>query len=126
MLLTICQFTYSSFCSLQCGFSSRTEMCFTPESPSLFPLRFSSIRCEGFDLRAEVRAAQPSSVILLLLSLLGKREIERERKCDIFFITTVFNLLKHFGYIIYLMALPDLCLSVYAMVMHYDMHFIEQ
>ena len=62
-------FTYSSVCSVQCGFSSRSEMCFTPESPSLFPLRFSSIRCEGFDLRAEVRAAQPSFVILLLLSL---------------------------------------------------------
>ena len=36
---------------------------FTPESPGSFPLRSSSTRCEGFDLRAEVRVAYPSPVI---------------------------------------------------------------
>lgn len=50
-------------------------MCLTPESPSVFPLRFSSIRCEGFELRAEVRAAHPFSVTLLLLRLPGDRAV---------------------------------------------------
>ncbi|KAI5616025.1 hypothetical protein C0J50_8520 [Silurus asotus] len=39
----------------------RSERNFTPESPTLFRDRSSSLRCEGFDLRAEARAAQPSS-----------------------------------------------------------------
>ncbi|XDV23246.1 hypothetical protein PO909_027914, partial [Leuciscus waleckii] len=59
----------SSFSSLHCGFISRSQRFFTPESPSLFPLRSSSLRCDGFDFRAEVTAEQPSSVILQYLNL---------------------------------------------------------
>ena len=63
-------------------------MCFTPESPSLFPLRFSSIRCEGFDVRAEVRSAQPSSVVLLSFSLERERiesvKMLRSKQCSIY------------------------------------------
>lgn len=61
--------THSSVFSLQCWCCNKSEMCFTPESPSLLPLRCSSVRCVGFDVRAEVRAAQPSGVILTSLSL---------------------------------------------------------
>ncbi len=42
---------------------------FTPDGPGSFPVRSSSIRCEGFDLRAEARALYPSSVILQSESL---------------------------------------------------------
>jgi len=53
--------SYHRFSSLQRGSSSTAESRGT-ESPSLFPDRLRSLRCEGFDLRAEVRAAKPSSV----------------------------------------------------------------
>ncbi|XDV26517.1 hypothetical protein PO909_030202, partial [Leuciscus waleckii] len=53
-----------SFSSLNCGFISRSLRFFTPESPSLFPLRFSSLRCDGFDFSAEVRMRLCFSVIL--------------------------------------------------------------
>jgi len=46
------------------------EISVTPELPNLFSLRSSTIRFEGFELKAEVRAAQPSAVILLQLNLL--------------------------------------------------------
>ncbi len=55
--------TNCSFSSLHCVFISRSLRFFTPESPSLLSLRFSSLRCDGFDFRAEVTAEQPSSVI---------------------------------------------------------------
>jgi len=35
---------------------SKSLSCFTPDGPGSFPVRSSSIRCEGFDLRAEDRA----------------------------------------------------------------------
>ncbi|XDV26419.1 hypothetical protein PO909_030147, partial [Leuciscus waleckii] len=56
--------TNRSFSSLNCGFISRSLRFFTPESPSLFQLRFSSLRCDGFDFRAEVRMRLCFSVIL--------------------------------------------------------------
>lgn len=52
-----------SVSSLQFGFSSAAERCFTPESPILFSDRSRAFRCEEFDIRAEARAVQPSSVI---------------------------------------------------------------
>ncbi len=54
--------SYRSVSSLQWGSFSPSENRFSPESSSLFSDRSSSLRCEGFDLRAEARAAQPSSV----------------------------------------------------------------
>jgi len=60
-------YSYISVFSL-CLSSFRSSSSFT-ESPSLFPDRYSVLRCEGFDLRAEARAAQPSSVTLHLLNL---------------------------------------------------------
>ncbi len=56
--------TNSSFSSLHCVFISRSLRFFTPESPRLFQLRFSSLRCDGFDFRAEVRIRLCFSVIL--------------------------------------------------------------
>lgn len=67
------KFTYSSFCSRQSDFSSRAEMCFIPESPISFPLRLNSIRCVGFDVRADARSLQPFCVTLLSLSLQWER-----------------------------------------------------
>lgn len=56
--------THLSVCSLQCGFSSTVESSFTPESPGLFPLKSSSLKCEGLDVRADAREVQLFSVIL--------------------------------------------------------------
>jgi len=51
--------TYPSFSSLHRGSSNRAESCFIPKSVMTFPLRSSSLRWDGFDLRAELRSAQP-------------------------------------------------------------------
>ncbi len=61
--------SYHNFSSLQWGFSNPAESNFTPESFSLFHERFSSLRCEGFDVITDARAAQPSSVTSQLLKL---------------------------------------------------------
>lgn len=53
--------SYFSVSRLHWGFSSTVERRFTPEFPKIFPVRCSSLRCEGFDVIAETRAAQPSS-----------------------------------------------------------------
>jgi len=61
--------THFSFSNLHCGFFNRGQIFSIPEFRSSFPLRSSSIRFEGFELNAEVRAAQPSAVKLLLFNL---------------------------------------------------------
>ncbi len=66
--------TNSSFSSLHCVFISRSLRFFTPESPRLFKLRSSSLRCDGFDFRAEVRIRLCFSVILHLHRLKTERE----------------------------------------------------
>ncbi len=53
---------YHSISSVQRGSCSTVDSSVTPKSPILFSDRFSSLSCEGFDLKAEARAAQPSSV----------------------------------------------------------------
>jgi len=65
--------THLSFSNLHCGFFNRGQIFSIPEFSSLFPLRSSSIRFEGFELNAEIRAAQPSAVILWLFSLQRKK-----------------------------------------------------
>ncbi len=60
--------SYHSFSSLQRGFCSTSERDFT-EAPSLFPDRSNSLRCEGFDLRAEAKAAKPLYVTPQSLNL---------------------------------------------------------
>ncbi len=55
--------------SLHVGSFRESRSSFTPDGPGSFPVRSSSIRCEGFDLRAEARALYPSSVILQSESL---------------------------------------------------------
>jgi len=62
-LMTNNNTTHSSFSSLHWGCFSRSESCFTPESVMLFSLRSSSLRRDGFDLRADLRTAQPPSLI---------------------------------------------------------------
>ncbi len=54
--------TNSSFSSLHCVFISRSLRFITAESPRLLLLMFSSLRCDGFDFRAEVRIRLCSSV----------------------------------------------------------------
>ncbi len=49
-------------------------MCLTPEFCILFPLRSSSLRCDGFDFRAEVRMRHSFSVILHPHRLKTERE----------------------------------------------------
>ncbi len=66
--------TNSSFSSLHCVFIIRSLRFFTPESPRLLMLRFSSLRCDGFDFRAEVRIRLCFSVILHLHRLKTERE----------------------------------------------------
>ncbi len=66
--------TNSSFSSLHCVFISRSLRFFTPESPSLLLLRFSSLKCDGFDFRAEVRIRLCFSVILHSHRLKTERE----------------------------------------------------
>ncbi len=50
--------------SLQRESINRSHMCFTPLFSTLFPLRSSSLRCDGFEHRAEVRMRHCFSVIL--------------------------------------------------------------
>ncbi len=50
-------------------FPVHIESSFTPAFPSLFQDRFSCLKCEGFDIRAEARLSQPAYVILHLLNL---------------------------------------------------------
>jgi len=50
--------------SLQCESFSMSHKCFTPVFFISFPLRSSSLRCDGFDFRAEVRLRHCFSVIL--------------------------------------------------------------
>ena len=64
-----------SLCSLEAGSSSKSVSNFTSECPWLFPLRSSSSRCEGFDLRAAARAAYPSPVTLHPDNLVGEELI---------------------------------------------------
>jgi len=59
--------------SLQFGFFSPADTCFAPESCRLLLLRSSSVRHEDWELRAEDRAAHPSSERLQTLSL--KRQL---------------------------------------------------
>ncbi len=59
MILTL---TYRKTFNLQFGSFKASKSACTPESPSLFQPRSSSLRCEGFDFKAEPRAAQPSLV----------------------------------------------------------------
>ncbi len=66
--------TNSSFSSLHCVFISRSLRFITPESPRLLLLRFSSLRCDGFDFRAEVRIRLCFSVILHSYRLKTERE----------------------------------------------------
>ncbi len=66
--------TNSSFSSLHCVFISRSLRFITPESPRLLQLRFSSLRCDGFDFRAEVRIRLCFSVILHSHRLKTERE----------------------------------------------------
>ncbi len=67
--------TNSSFSSLHCVFISRSLRFITPESPSLLLLlRFSSLRCDGFDFRAEVRIRLCFPVILHSYRLKTERE----------------------------------------------------
>ncbi len=66
--------TNSSFSSLHCVFISRSLRFITPESPRLLLLRFSSLRCDGFDFRAEVRIRLCFSVILHPHRLKTERE----------------------------------------------------
>lgn len=79
-------FTYCSFSSLHSGSSSSSESSFTPKSPSSFQLRFSSLRCEGFDFRAEDRAIQPCSLILQFSSL-HRVKNQRKKKSKVLLIT---------------------------------------
>ncbi len=71
--------TNSSFSSLHCVFISRSLRFFTPESPRLLQLRFSSLRCDGFDFRAEVRIRLCFSVILQTHRLKTERETQSIR-----------------------------------------------
>lgn len=64
--------SYLSVFSLQWGFASPPESFFTPESPSLFSDKSSSLRHVEFDVKADARAAQPLSVTPHLIIL--KRE----------------------------------------------------
>ncbi len=66
--------TNCSFSSLHCVFISRSLRFITPESPRLLQLRFSSLRCDGFDFRAEVRIRLCFSVILHSHRLKTERE----------------------------------------------------
>ncbi len=66
--------TNSSFSSLHCVFISRSLRFITPESPRLLLLRSSSLRCDGFDFRAEVRIRLCFSVILHPHRLKTERE----------------------------------------------------
>ncbi len=59
MILTL---TYRKTFNLQFGSFKASKSACGPESPSLFQPRSSSLRCEGFDFKAEPRAAQPSLV----------------------------------------------------------------
>lgn len=54
--------SYRSVFSLQWGFASPKQSFFTPESPSLFSDKSSSLRCVEFDAKADARAAQPLTV----------------------------------------------------------------
>ncbi len=63
------RWSYHNFSSLQWGSSSTADSSVTPESSSLFRDRLRYLRCEGFDLRAEARAAQPPSVTPQSLNL---------------------------------------------------------
>ncbi len=56
------RWSYLSFSSLHRGSSSTTERSFTPGSLIALLDRSRCLRCEGFDLRTEVRAAQSLSV----------------------------------------------------------------
>ncbi len=67
--------TNSSFPSLHCGFIRRSLRFITPDSPISFILRSSSLRCDGFDFRAEVMMRHCFSVILHPHRL----KIEREK-----------------------------------------------
>ncbi len=66
--------TNSSFSSLHCVFISRSLRFITPESPRLLFIRSSSLRCDGFDFRAEVRIRLCFSVILQTHRLKTERE----------------------------------------------------
>lgn len=57
-----CLHTHSSVSSWQSGSSCRAASRRTPESHSSFRLRSSTLRCEGFERRAEAKEAQPSPV----------------------------------------------------------------
>ncbi len=77
--------THFSFSNLHSVlFNSRQIFCI-PESPSLFPLRSSSLRFEGLELNAEVRAAQPSAVILLLFNLQRQKQKQKTKRLETFF-----------------------------------------
>ena len=51
------EYTYQTFVSLHCGSFFRSKSSFTPDSPGSFPLRSSSLRWLGFNLKAEARLA---------------------------------------------------------------------
>ena len=78
--MTLC-YTDLSVSSLQFGFFSPADTCFTPESCRLLLLRSNSLRLEDWELRAEDRAAHPSSERLQTLSL--KRQLQRKRTAGI-------------------------------------------
>jgi len=70
-----------SVSSLQFGFFSPADTCFTPKSCRLLLLRSISVRLEDWELRADNRAAHPSSERLQTPSL--KRQLQRKRTAGI-------------------------------------------
>ncbi len=91
--------TNSSFSSLHCVFISRSLRFITPESPSLLLLRFSSLRCDGFDFRAEVRIRLCFSVILHPHRLKTERENTINQICDDHLIEELQSVSNHTSYV---------------------------
>ncbi len=80
-------------------FISRSLRFITPESPSLLQLRFSSLRCDGFDFRAEVRIRLCFSVILHPHRLKTEREKTINQICDDHLIEELQSVLNHTSYV---------------------------
>ncbi len=91
--------TNYSFSSLHCVFISRLLRFFTPATPSFFPLRFSSLRCNGFDFRAEVRIRLCFSVILHPHRLKTEREKTINQIYDDHLIEELQSVWNHTSYV---------------------------
>lgn len=68
-------------------------MCFTPESPSALPVRFNSLRCEGFEDSADVKVGQLSSVMKVSLRLKSDTENKNMKEETYLTCFTVYTIL---------------------------------